>query len=190
MDVGTAKATAAQRAAVPHHGLDLVDPDVPFTAADYRRAALSALGGIAERGRLALLVGGTGLYLRAVARGLALDDTGADPAVRAESRAPTTPTLGSPRWSRSSGNVTRRRRRTSTCTIRVASSVRWSGPPSPARPRHRPRTAIQRPCGGSASPLIPSSTGRLSRPAPTSNSGPACSRKRRRCASASMPRHR
>jgi tRNA dimethylallyltransferase len=82
MDIGTAKVTAAERAWVPHHGLDLVDPDEPFTAADYRRAALEALAGIALRGRVALLVGGTGLYLRAVARGLPLERTGADPAVR------------------------------------------------------------------------------------------------------------
>jgi tRNA dimethylallyltransferase len=84
MDIGTAKATAQQRAAVIHHGLDLVDPDEPFTAADYRREALTALGGIAARGRVAVLVGGTGLYLRSVARGLPLDVTGADPQVRSE----------------------------------------------------------------------------------------------------------
>ena len=83
MDIGTAKATAAERAAVPHHGLDLVDPDERFTAADYRRHALAALGGIAARGGIALLVGGTGLYLRAVARGLPLDQGDSDAAVRA-----------------------------------------------------------------------------------------------------------
>jgi tRNA dimethylallyltransferase len=84
MNIGTAKVTAAQRDLVPHHGLDLVDPDEPFTAADYQRAAISALEEIAARGGLALLVGGTGLYLRAVARGMVLDETGRDPAVRAD----------------------------------------------------------------------------------------------------------
>jgi tRNA dimethylallyltransferase len=83
MDIGTAKATAEERAAAPHHGLDLVDPDVPFTVSDYRRAALSALRGIAARGGLAFLVGGTGLYLRAVGRGLPLDTPAADAHVRA-----------------------------------------------------------------------------------------------------------
>ncbi len=83
MDIGTAKVSAADRALVPHHGLDLVDPDQPFTAADYQREALHALNGIAERGGVALLVGGTGLYLRAVARGVPLDETGTDPQVRA-----------------------------------------------------------------------------------------------------------
>jgi tRNA dimethylallyltransferase len=84
MDIGTAKATPAQRGAVPHHGLDLVDPDEPFSAAEFRRRAIEALAGIAERGRVALLVGGTGLYLRAVARGLPLDAVGADAARRVE----------------------------------------------------------------------------------------------------------
>ena len=84
MDIGTAKVGAADRARVPHHGLDLVDPDERFTAADFRRYALGVLAGIAERGRPAVLVGGTGLYLRAVARGLPMDTTGDDPVVRAE----------------------------------------------------------------------------------------------------------
>ncbi|MEP7378587.1 MAG: tRNA (adenosine(37)-N6)-dimethylallyltransferase MiaA [Chloroflexota bacterium] len=84
MDIGTAKVTAEQRALVAHHGLDLADPNQTFTAADYQQAAVSALKAIATRGGTALLVGGTGLYLRAVARGMALSDTGRDEVVRAE----------------------------------------------------------------------------------------------------------
>lgn len=83
LDIGTAKASGADRARVPHHGLDLVEPDERFSAADYKRAAIEALEAIALRGRLAVLVGGTGLYLRALARGLPLDEGGHDPAVRA-----------------------------------------------------------------------------------------------------------
>lgn len=83
MDIGTAKVTAEQRALVPHHGLDLADPDQPFTATDYQQAAYGALRAIGARGGVALLVGGTGLYLRAVARGFPLEDTGQDAAVRA-----------------------------------------------------------------------------------------------------------
>lgn len=82
MDIGTAKVSAADRARVPHHGLDLVDPDQPFTAADYQRHAYDVLTAIAKRGGVAILVGGTGLYLRAVARGLPLAETGRDPQVR------------------------------------------------------------------------------------------------------------
>ena len=83
MDIGTAKATLAERAAVPHHCLDLVDPDEAFTAADYQRAALDVLGGIAERGGIGCLVGGTGLYLRAIGRGLPLEQGSADADIRA-----------------------------------------------------------------------------------------------------------
>src|SRR5438128_596056 len=75
MDIGTAKVGAADRARVPHHGLDLADPDEAFTAADFQQAADQALRAIAAKGGVALLVGGTGLYLRAVARGIALSDT-------------------------------------------------------------------------------------------------------------------
>jgi tRNA dimethylallyltransferase len=84
MDVGTAKATAEERARVPHHCLDVVDPDEAFTAADFRAHALAALTAVARRRHAALLVGGTGLYLRVVARGVALGDVPPDPLVRAE----------------------------------------------------------------------------------------------------------
>jgi tRNA dimethylallyltransferase len=84
MDIGTAKVSQPDRARVPHHGLDLVEPDQRFTAADYVAHGDEALRGIAERGGTALLVGGTGLYIRAIARGVPLAETGSDPAVRAE----------------------------------------------------------------------------------------------------------
>ena len=64
MDIGTGKPTAADRRAVPHHGLDLVDPGEEFTLAEYLGHAVGALTEIAGRGHRALLVGGTGLYLR------------------------------------------------------------------------------------------------------------------------------
>jgi len=83
MDIGTAKATPEQRAVVPHHCLDLVDPDRQFSVAEYAKAANEALVGIASRGSVALLVGGTGFYLRAVGRGLALDQLPWDPGARA-----------------------------------------------------------------------------------------------------------
>ncbi len=66
----------AERARIPHHGLDLVEPDEPFSVADFVGHATRALETIAAHGAVAILVGGTGLYLRAVARGL---DTAALP---------------------------------------------------------------------------------------------------------------
>jgi tRNA dimethylallyltransferase len=70
MDIGTAKPTAADRARVPYHLLDLVGPADEFTVRQFQDAARSSLADIAARGRSALLVGGTGLYLRSVVDGL------------------------------------------------------------------------------------------------------------------------
>lgn len=84
MDIGTAKVGPDERARVAHHCLDLVDPDQPFSLADYCAAATNALAGIARRGGIALLVGGTGLYLRAVARGLPVDELPWDASIRAD----------------------------------------------------------------------------------------------------------
>jgi tRNA dimethylallyltransferase len=66
MDIGTAKPTAAIRAEVPYHLVDLVDPSEEFTVQQFQAAAFSVLDGIAQRGHRALLVGGTGLYLRSL----------------------------------------------------------------------------------------------------------------------------
>jgi tRNA dimethylallyltransferase len=84
MDIGTAKVSAQERARVPHHCLDLVDPDQPFSVSDFCAAAGESLAEIAGRGGVALLVGGTGFYLRAIARGLAIDELPWDAEVRAE----------------------------------------------------------------------------------------------------------
>ncbi|MFO7917961.1 MAG: tRNA (adenosine(37)-N6)-dimethylallyltransferase MiaA [Anaerolineae bacterium] len=69
MDIGTAKATPEQRAAVPHHLIDVVDPAQKLTLAHYKRLATHAIRDIWERGRLPMLVGGTGLYVRALLEG-------------------------------------------------------------------------------------------------------------------------
>jgi tRNA dimethylallyltransferase len=66
MDIGTAKATIAQRQAVPHHLLDVVTPDQEFSAADFKRTACDAVDDIAARGNLPVMVGGTGLYVDSV----------------------------------------------------------------------------------------------------------------------------
>lgn len=89
LDIGTAKVPVGERDGIPHHGLDLVDPDEGFSVADFVRHARAALRGLAARDEpgaprsLAILVGGTGLYLRGVARGLDADALPFDAAVRA-----------------------------------------------------------------------------------------------------------
>jgi len=70
MELGTAKPSAAERARVPHHLIDVTTPDVPFTAGEYSRQARTALRDIAARHRLPIVTGGTGLYLRALTEGL------------------------------------------------------------------------------------------------------------------------
>jgi tRNA dimethylallyltransferase len=70
MDLGTAKPTAEERARLPHHLIDVADPDQAFTAGDYSRQARAALHQIAGRNRLPIVTGGTGLYLRALTEGL------------------------------------------------------------------------------------------------------------------------
>lgn len=82
MDIGTAKPTAADRALVPHHCLDLVEPWDDFSVTDFVAAAQAALDEIRRRGSRPLLVAGTGLYLRAITD--PLDIPGQWPALRAE----------------------------------------------------------------------------------------------------------
>lgn len=66
LDIGTAKPTPEERQIVRHHLLDVVDPDQPFTVADFKSKALEAIADINRRGKLAFLVGGTGLYIDAI----------------------------------------------------------------------------------------------------------------------------
>ncbi|HEY6568474.1 MAG TPA: tRNA (adenosine(37)-N6)-dimethylallyltransferase MiaA [Actinomycetota bacterium] len=82
MDIGTAKPTTAQRVRVPHHLIDLADPDERFTVARFQAIARDVTSGLAERRVPVLLVGGSGLYLRAVVDDLAIPPE--DPAVREE----------------------------------------------------------------------------------------------------------
>lgn len=84
MDVGTAKPNPAERARVRHHLLDVVWPDEPYTLAQYQAAANAAIADVWSRGRLPMLVGGTGLYVRAVVDGLAIPTVPPQPALRAE----------------------------------------------------------------------------------------------------------
>lgn len=66
MDIGTAKPSHAEQREIPHHILDIVNPDQPFTAADFKQRALLWIDDIAIRGKLPILVGGTGLYVDGV----------------------------------------------------------------------------------------------------------------------------
>ncbi len=82
LEIGTAKPLSVERAAVPHHGLDLVEPWEEFSAASFAAIADHAIEGIPPRGRVPLVVVGTGLWLRALLDGM-FEGPGADPTVRA-----------------------------------------------------------------------------------------------------------
>jgi tRNA dimethylallyltransferase len=83
LDIGTGKPSAEERAAVPHHLLDVADPGERYHAARFRTDARAAIAAIHGRGRLPVVVGGTGLYVRALLKGLTPAPP-ADPALRAE----------------------------------------------------------------------------------------------------------
>jgi tRNA dimethylallyltransferase len=84
MDVGTAKPSDAARSEIPHHLLDLVDPNEPFTVAQWVAAARAKLSEVTDRGRLPMLVGGTGLYVDALVHGHDYASQGWSPEVRRE----------------------------------------------------------------------------------------------------------
>ena len=82
MDIGTAKPTARERAAVPHHMLDFLEPTETYAVADYARDAENAVRDVLSRGKTPILVGGTGLYLKALMHGMELGGAGSDEALR------------------------------------------------------------------------------------------------------------
>jgi tRNA dimethylallyltransferase len=82
LDIGTSKPTAEQLARVPHHLVGIISPDEPFSVADYQARAEEAIADIRARGRQPILVGGSGLYVRAVVDGLAFPMAPPDPELR------------------------------------------------------------------------------------------------------------
>ena len=84
MDIGTAKATPEERRLVPHHLIDICDPDYPFSVAEFQERAAALIEDIHRRGKLPFLVGGTGLYVESVCYGFSFSEGGADESYRAE----------------------------------------------------------------------------------------------------------
>ncbi len=84
MDIGTAKPTADEMEGIPHHMIDVADPDEAFSVARYQEMAEACIADIHARGKRALLVGGTGLYLRALRQPMIMGDVAGDDLIRAE----------------------------------------------------------------------------------------------------------
>ena len=82
MDIGTAKPSPRERSRVPHHLIDVVDPDQTFTLAQFQVAAIASVRSIQSRGRLAIVVGGTGQYIRALTQGWQLPQESHNPGLR------------------------------------------------------------------------------------------------------------
>jgi tRNA dimethylallyltransferase len=83
MDIGTAKPSPKEQARVPHHLIDILDPDEPFSLAEYQERAYAAIDEIHAHGHLPFLVGGTGQYVRAVVEGWRIPRVPPDEALRA-----------------------------------------------------------------------------------------------------------
>lgn len=84
MDIGTAKPTVQEMEGIPHHMIDVAEPDESFSVARYQEMAEACIADIHARGKRALLVGGTGLYLRALRHPMAMGDASADESIRTE----------------------------------------------------------------------------------------------------------
>jgi len=82
LDIGSAKPSLQERKGIPHHLIDLVDPDAEFTVYDYQQRAQKAIREIDQRGRLPILTGGTGLYIKAVLDSYRFDDRKTNPLIR------------------------------------------------------------------------------------------------------------
>ena len=87
LDVGTAKPSAEERQGIPHYLLDFLPPETPYSVADFTAAADPLIRDITARGRLPLVVGGTGLYITSLLSGMAFAPEKTDPAIRARLQA-------------------------------------------------------------------------------------------------------
>ena len=97
MDIGTAKPTIEEMAGIPHHMLDVANPEDAFSVARYQEMAEECIADIQARGKRALLVGGTGLYLRALRQPMIMGDVAGDDAIRQELEAIATDDAGKQR---------------------------------------------------------------------------------------------
>ena len=148
LDIGTAKPTAAERARVPHHLVDVVNVRDAFDVAQWRALAQTAVKEVQGRGRLPILCGGSGLYFRTLLEGLAESPT--DPALRAELEATPLAELLRELEVRDPAGFARVDRRNPRRVFRAVEVLRLTGQPLPERP---PRTLAQ-PLEGPGQPMM------------------------------------
>ena len=137
LDLGTGKITPEEMQGVPHHMLDVVEPNQPYSVADFQAGAYAAIDGILARGKVPFLVGGTGLYVRAVTEGFTFTDARPDPALRAELEEKTTAELYALLREKTGATLTggeENNRHRLMRSVEKALSGRWESPPP--RPRY------------------------------------------------------
>ena len=137
LDLGTGKVTEEEMEGVPHHMLDVVEPNQPYSVADFQAGAYAAIDDILARGRTPFLVGGTGLYVRAVTEGFTFTDARPDPALRAELEGKTTEELYALLREKTGVTLTggeENNRHRLMRSVEKALSGRWESPPP--RPRY------------------------------------------------------
>ncbi len=125
MDIGTAKATPAEQARVPHHLLDLRAPDQVLTVAEYQQLAYAAIDDIHRRGRVPFLVGGSALYVRSVVAGLRIPEVPPNPQLRAAAGRRTGTQRPGIADRSPADSWTRRRRRRSICATHAGCCGHW-----------------------------------------------------------------
>ena len=137
LDLGTGKVTEEEMEGVPHHMLDVVEPNRPYSVADFQAGAYAAIDDILARGKTPFLVGGTGLYVRAVTEGFTFTDARPDPALRAELEGKTTAELYALLREKTGATLTggeENNRHRLMRSVEKALSGRWESPPP--RPRY------------------------------------------------------
>lgn len=136
LDLGTGKITPEEMEGVPHHMLDVVDPDQPYSVADFQQGAYGAIDGILKRGKLPFLVGGTGLYVRAVTEGFSFVDVPPDPALRASLEGQNAEALYTLWQAETGGELNESERRNRQRLIRLVEKARMGGGEAPCQPRY------------------------------------------------------
>ena len=137
LDLGTGKVTEEEMGGIAHHMLDVVEPNQPYSVADFQAGAYAAIDGILARGKVPFLVGGTGLYVRAVTEGFTFTDARPDPALRAELEEKTTAELYALLREKTGATLTggeENNRHRLMRSVEKALSGRWESPPP--RPRY------------------------------------------------------
>lgn len=133
MDIGTAKPTKEEMGGIPHHMIDVADPEEDFSVARYVEMAARCVDDVLERGKLPIVAGGTGLYIDSLLSGRTFAPFSPDSALRGELERELAEKGGRPCW-KPWPRWTRRRHSASTPTTTSALSAPWRSTAPPARP--------------------------------------------------------